>query len=152
LGCSYDTLKLDFQYKKVVASCTSCGMVREIKETQYHLNWGIARHEEKNIVEWLHDKEGRSRMEKMKISFIDVGVGVTLGSITVPFEMITKLNVGDVIEFKDSGILFGLLEILSFAVNQGFPEGHINVKQIKPKAKIKLHEINDEYIDSLIPF
>ena len=90
--------------------------------------------------------------EKIKVSFIDIENKVALGSIMITFSAVTKLNIGDRIEFKDNALGFGIFEIQSFALNHGFPEGNINVIPLKAKARIKLHEVNLEYLDSLLPF
>lgn len=97
-------------------------------------------------------KVGEEMTEKVKVEFIDIVNKQTLGSSTIPMTAIQKLAVGDFVEFKDAGAIFGTMEIVSFAVNSGYPEGHINVKPIKIKGKIKLQETNDEYVDSLLPF
>lgn len=90
--------------------------------------------------------------DKVKVSFIDTVNNVTLGTCNIPFIAITKLNIDDVIEFKEYGALFGLYQIKSFAVNHGFPEGSINLVPYTPKAKIKLQEVNTAYAESLLPF
>jgi hypothetical protein len=97
-------------------------------------------------------KAGEEMSEKIKVHFINVDDGQRIGTSTIPIQAIHKLSVGDRIEFKDVGALFGLMEIVSFAVNEGYPEGSISLKSLKPKGKIKLHDTNDEYIDSLLPF
>lgn len=91
-------------------------------------------------------------MEVITLNFIDIENNVTLGKSKIPYQAITKLAVGDIIEFKEAGAIFGFYKIQSFAVNQGFPEGDIKLLPIKSKAKIKLQEINDQYLDSLLPF
>ena len=90
--------------------------------------------------------------EKVRVSFIDVVNNVTLGNSIIPFSAITKLNIGDRLEFKDMGAIFGIYEIQSFAVNHGLPEGHINLAPLRAKAKIKLQQINEDFLDELLPF
>lgn len=105
--------------------------------------------------EWLHDSERRAEKEmneKVKVSFIDTVNNVTLGNSMIPFVAITKLNIGDRLEFKDVAAIFGIYEIVSFAVNHGHPEGHINLVPVKAKAKIKLHQVNEKFVDELLPF
>lgn len=90
--------------------------------------------------------------EKVKVSFIDATSNGVLGKSVIPFGAVTKLNIGDRIEFKDRASLFGVYEIKSFAVNHGFPEGQIFLEPMKAKAKIRLHEINDELLENELPF
>lgn len=90
--------------------------------------------------------------DKIKVSFVDVVNNVVLGNSIIPFGAITKLNIGDRLEFKDVPSIFGIFEIQSFAVNQGHPEGQINLAPIRPTARIKLHQVNEKYLDELLPF
>ena len=90
--------------------------------------------------------------EKVNVTFYDTVNALVLGKSLIPFVAITKLNIGDKLEFKDSASIFGVYEIKSFAVNHGHPEGRIDVIPIKAKARIKLHQVNNEYMESLFPF
>ena len=140
----------------VTVSCKGCSRAKELPSLTYFKMWGYPTGtEELPPFEWLHkieQKEGRETMERVKISFIDTVNSVTLGTSTIPFDIVTKLNVGDRIEFKEGGAIFGIYEIQSFAVNHGFPEGQVYLYPLKAKAKIKLQQINQEYMDSLLPF
>lgn len=101
-------------------------------------------------------KVGEEMQAKIKIDFIDITNGNRLGTSAIPMTAIRQLKVGDRVEFKDVGAVFGMMEIVQFTVNEGYPkgspEGSIHLKPVKSKGKIKLQEINDEYVDSLLPF
>lgn len=156
MDCTDKDLSASFTEHTVTLTCRKCSLKAEIPSLVYFKKWGYPRGLERvSTSEWLHEIErrvGRDMMDKIKIEFRDVINNVTLGYSTVPYGAITKLAVGDKLEFKDTGLLFGLCEIQSFAVNQGYPEGHINLIPLKAKAKIKLQQINEKYVDTLLPF
>lgn len=160
---TYSCNKKDIHYRwygkrpqMVEVSCRKCGLKEPLPSLTYFKMWGYPEPTEKlPPFEWLHDKERRAEKEmneKVKVSFIDTVNNVTLGNSMIPFGAITKLNIGDRLEFKDVGAIFGIYEIQSFAVNHGHPEGHINLTPVKAKAKIKLHQVNEKFVDELLPF
>lgn len=155
-NCKEEDIQASFTRHEVTVSCKRCNLKAELPSLLYHKKWGYPKGTETlSPFEWLHEIErrlGREMMERVKVQFRDTVNNVILGSITVPYGTITKLNLGDRIEFKETGAIFGLFEIQSFAINQGYPEGHVNLVPIKAKASIKLQETNEEYLDSLLPF
>lgn len=90
--------------------------------------------------------------DKFLITFYDIKNNVALGRVTLPLSVLEKLNVGDKIGFKDMASILGEFTIQSFVVNQGHPEGQIIVAPATVRAKIRLTEPNNEYIDQYFPF
>lgn len=154
--CNDKDLTASFSRFDVRLTCRKCGLITDLPQLVYLKKWGYPKGQETiSISEWLHKAEkevGRSSMEKVLVEFFDFENKVSLGKTPIPWSAIEKLKLGDKLEFKDMGTIFGLFEILSFAVNHGHPEGSINLLPVKAKAKIKLQVINKEYVDSLLPF
>jgi hypothetical protein len=143
-----------FTRTTVELTCRECGLSKELPSLQYFKKWGYPKGNEKHSVsEWLHEREGELVVgDKVKIDFIDITNGQRLGTSTIPMNIVRQLSIGDRLEFKETGAIFGMMEIVSFAVNEGYPEGDIKLKPVKSKGKVKLQDINEEYVDSLIPF
>jgi hypothetical protein len=154
--CNDKDLTASFTRFDVRLTCRKCGLITDLPQLVYLKKWGYPKGQETiSVSEWLHKAEkevGRENMEKILVTFRDVVNNVDLGRTPIPFGAIEKLAVGDYLEFKDQGVIFGMYMIQSFAINQGHPDGAIELTPVKAKAKIKLQVINEQYVDSLFPF
>jgi len=73
--------------------------------------------------------------EKIKIYFIDVEDGKDIGFKYMYMDEVRKWSIGTVVQFKNIKTLY---EIMSFAVNEGYPEGGINLKKVNERNLIEL--------------
>ena len=73
--------------------------------------------------------------DKIKIYFIDLEEGKDIGYKFMYMDEVRKWSIGTVVQFNNNKTLY---EIMSFAVNEGYPEGGINLKKVNKGNLIEL--------------